>query len=160
MAAVYLDAERDWGEDIAGAALRDVLEREGYRDKVAWVPGEWWDERSGEGAFVKTHVREDGLGLLQREKVLADVEARKDVVGREVVPGKQEVEAFWSLVGEARSVLDAAKDKEDEVVEEIKELRDVVESRTWEIRALLEAIDKLKERLGLGDLIGFESKVE
>lgn len=124
--------------------------------------GMWWRGRGIEIRLLG--CRGSGgvgrMGILERERVLGDVEGRKDEVSVGVVPGREEVEAFWGLVGEARSVLDAAKERKDEVGEEMKELRDVVELRTWDIRALLAAIERLKERLGLGDFIGYESKVD
>lgn len=160
MATVYLDPQREWGEDVAGTALRAVVEREEYRDKVVWVPWGWWDGEAA--AFVKSWASEGGLGLLAREKVLTEVEDRMDDDdnddGLDVVPKREAVEAFWKLVGEARLVLDVAK--KSAFQEEMRELRDVVELRTWDIRALRWAIENLKERLGLGDIVGFESVVE
>ena len=81
-----------------------------------------------------------------------------------MIPSKEEVEAFWGLVGEVRLVLEAAKEREHEhghgeAEEVMRDLRDVVESRTWDIRALRSAMNALKERLGLGDIVGFESVI-
>lgn len=162
MAAVYLDPQQDWGDKITGAALRDVFEREGYRDKVLWVPGQWWDGK--DAVVVKPHVSEGGRGLVEIEKALETAEEGFRVRGKETYPNKEEVGMFWKLVAEARLVLDAAKEREHEdggegFVQEVMELRHVVELRTWDIRALMSAIDTVKEKLGVGDIVGFESVV-
>ncbi|KAH7406961.1 hypothetical protein DE146DRAFT_778560 [Phaeosphaeria sp. MPI-PUGE-AT-0046c] len=162
MAAVYLEPQREWGSDVAGAALREVLEREEYRDKVAWLPAQWWDRR--DAVFVKPRLREGGLGLLDMEKVLENAEEGFQIDEAEVYPSKGGVEAFWNMVGEARLVLETAEEKKHESgevgsVQETRELRDVVELKTSDISALRSAIAALKESSGLGDIVGFESVI-
>jgi hypothetical protein len=41
MGAVYDAPDREWGSDIVGAAMREVLKRQEWRQNGVWVPREW-----------------------------------------------------------------------------------------------------------------------
>jgi hypothetical protein len=41
MGAVYDAPDREWGSDIVGAAMREVLKRQEWRQNSVWVPREW-----------------------------------------------------------------------------------------------------------------------
>jgi hypothetical protein len=153
MAGVYLDPERDWGKDIAGAALQDVLGRDRYRDKVVWLPGAWWN---GTGAvFVKPGVRR----VMEVEKMLGEM--RKEI-SREVFPGPEEVREYWDAIVEARRVLGEARERghthwEGEFVEEVGNVKYWVEERTWDTEGLKRCVGVLKGKMGIGEVVGFEA---
>jgi hypothetical protein len=41
MSAVYDVSNREWGSDIVGTAMREVLKRQEWRQNGVWVPREW-----------------------------------------------------------------------------------------------------------------------
>jgi hypothetical protein len=99
MSSVYEDSDRDWGSDIAGAAMQGMLEREEWRDKVVWVPREWWN-----AMFVVVN------GQLELEDMLEKME-KEGGEGIAVYSSGQEVDGFWEKVSEAKQVLVGAKDR-------------------------------------------------
>ncbi|EAT90222.1 hypothetical protein HBH56_059530 [Parastagonospora nodorum] len=147
VAAVHVDARRDWGKDIVGAALQYVLEQDEYRDKVVWQPGKWYD---GAGAaFMQVKGLLVMRGVMQR--VYAPVEE---------VPSKDEIGEFWDTFRNATLVLREAGYRghtsvQGEFAVWVRALKEWVELRTWDVEGIRERMEVLKGKLGIGDIIGY-----
>lgn len=148
VASVHVDAKRDWGKDVVGAALQYVLERDEYRDEVVWQPGAWYD---GVGAaFMQVN------GLEKMHEAMG----RKHAVVEEV-PSKHEVGEFWDTFRNATLVLREAGYRghtsvEGELAVWVRGLKEWVELRTWGVEGIRERMEVLKGKLGIGDIIGYE----
>jgi hypothetical protein len=164
VAAVYLSLEREWGDDLVGAALRHVLEKEWYRDNVVWLPREWWN--GTEAVFVKPWARSPAAKLLETEKVLKGLDGgSKNLAKSAVYPGLEERKGYWDTITEARRLLIEAKERghthrEGEYREEVGNVKEWVEMRTWDTEGLRRNVGLLKEKLGIGEIIGFEAVVD
>jgi hypothetical protein len=151
VAAVHVDARRDWGKDIVGAALQYVLEQDEYRDKVVWQPVKWYD---GVGAAF-LQVR----GLL----VMREVMQRAYAPAGEV-PSKDEFGEFWDTFRNATLVLREAGYRvhtsvQGEFAVWVRALKERVELRTWDVEGIRERMEVLKGKLGIGDIIGYEMNI-
>jgi hypothetical protein len=140
MSSVYEARDADWGADIAGTAMQRVLERDEWRGRGVWVPREW---------FVGA---EDGLENISKEQ-------RE---GWEVYPRQQEINEFWGKVHEAKQVLGEAKDRgctseSGGFEEEVQDLKDAVELWSWDIEGMGRKMERLKEVLGIGEIVGVEA---
>jgi hypothetical protein len=159
MSAVYEQPERDWGADIVGSVMRDVLEREEWRDKVVWMPREWWD---GHGAVFR-QLRDCVEGLLEMDDILRESESEREVE-KEAYPSRGKVDRFWNNVVEAKQVLTEAKDRgysseNGEYWQEIRDVKDAVELWTWDVEGMRRKVKALKEMLGIGEVVGFETVI-
>jgi hypothetical protein len=95
MAAVYDAPERDWGSDIEGKAMQEVLQREEWREKGVWVPREWW-----EVGFRRVE------GVVEMEDMLTELEEqernKEEIL--EIYTSGEEVGSFWDGMVEAKQV--------------------------------------------------------
>jgi len=161
MAAVYNDPDRDWGADTVASSLQYVLEKREYRDKVLYQPADWFN---GTGAiFSQPWAPTPAKRLLKMKKELQGL-VRAGRCGQKVFPNGVLVSKFWDTVTEAKRVLNAAKDRghtedEGEFKDEVRALKYNVEARTWDIEGIRVGLEKLKARLGIGELVGFEAVV-
>lgn len=146
-----------WSGDVLGATLQYMLEEEkfGLRHKVLCLPGEWFN---GTGAVFKqpwgpTPV----MQLLEAHKLLESKEGEG-----EPYPGTTEVKAFWSTVTETKRVLNEAKDRGHTEIsgafqEEVRDLKDAVEIRAWDVDDVRVGVARLKAKLKIGEVVGFEA---
>jgi hypothetical protein len=153
LSAVYDASERDWGSDIVGKAMQEVLEREEWREKVVWVPREWW-----EVGFKRVE------GVLEVEDVLGKLEeqGRNKEETLEMYPSEEEVGGFWNGVVEAKQVLVEAMDKgyakeDGEFAQEYRDVKDAVELWTWDLEGMKRKVEILKEVMHIGEVIGYEA---
>jgi hypothetical protein len=142
MSSVYEARDGDWGSDITGAAMQGVLEREEWTGRGVWVPREW---------FIRA---DDGLGKIRKEQG----------EGWEVYPRQQEVDNFWNKINEAEQVLVEAKDRgytseSGGFEEEIGDLKDAVELWSWDVEGMGRKMERLKEVLGIGEIVGRKAVV-
>jgi hypothetical protein len=158
LAAVYEQGpDGEWGADGVAGALGVVFEREAYRDKVVYQPVEWYDGLCA--VFVWSKVRGSVEGLIEMESVMDSVR-RND----KVCPSEQEVNEFWGALVEAKQVLSEARDRgytseEGDSKDEVREVRYWVEVRSWDSEGVRRSVEKLKEKLGIGEVEGFEMVV-
>jgi len=160
LAAPFTEPGRQWGKDVSASTLQYVLEEEKYgmRDKVVYQPAEWYNETSA--VFTQIWGESQVLQLLEVEKELRRISEQKTT--SEPYPNKAEIDTFWARVTEAKRMLNEARDRghteqEGEFQEEIRWLKYAVEARAWDAEGLREAVERLKARLGIGQVIGFES---
>jgi hypothetical protein len=166
LAAPFTEPERNWGSDVAASTLQYVLEEEKYgvRDKVVYQPAEWFNgTAAGTGAvFTQPCAKTQVLQLLKVRKNIEQMQTGGGGGEYEAYPSTEEVEAFWATVTEAKRVLNEAKDRghterDGEFQEEVRELKEAVEVRTWDVEGLKEVVEWLKGRLGIREVVGFES---
>jgi hypothetical protein len=154
MSAVYEEPNREWGPDIGGAAMREVLERQGWRQNVLWVPREWW---SNEGVMFK---RVDGV--VETDEVLSEGEEKEEEDVTTVRPAEDEAEGFWHGVLEAKQVLVEARDRgyakdDGEFAQEYMDVKDTAELWTWDLNGLRKKVKSLKQAMHIGEMIGYEA---
>ena len=160
MAAVHSEPTRDWGKDIVGATLQYVLEKEEYRDKVVYQPASWFNVTAA--VFTQLWGLSRVEGVLGIESTLSRDKKTLDV--RESYPGTEEVKMFWDTVTEAKHVLNEAKDRghaeeKGEFRDEVRAVKYCVEISTWDVEGMRRNVEVLKARLGVGEIIGFETVV-
>lgn len=134
--------------------LNNVLRREEYREKVLRQAGEWYFEGKG-GVFARPSGR-NKIDKLIDVKELLD---QPPNVSGEQYPNEREVKDYWDMVVAAKQAITPARDRGEEGREEVRELKEVVEGRTWAEEGMKRGVDVLKGVLGLGEVVGWEAAV-
>jgi hypothetical protein len=146
--------------DIAALSLQNVLETDVYKDKVIYQPKQWYfDYRNA--AFIQ-HWGETEVEILLRVKETLEIFRTDDARGWAEVSFETEMGEWWDLVMEARQVLGEAKDRgltseQREFGEKVKELKDAVEMRAWDLGGLMKSVEGLKVNLGIGEVVGIKA---
>jgi hypothetical protein len=166
LAAPYTDPEREWGKevDVVAATLQFVLEKAEYRSKVLYQPAEWYN---GTGAvFTQPWAASPVEKLHKIRKLLMNLNSYTAQADLEQGPhpSAADVELFYATIAEAKHVLNEARNRghteeAGEFVEEVRVLRYAIEARSWDVERLRVGLEKLKARLGIGEVVGFEAVV-
>lgn len=158
MAAVYNDeiSEDIQGDDLSGRALQHILSQPPYRDKIIYIPADWFNHTTA--LFTQPYSPTPIQRLLAISPLHASQEAQ------EAYPSPGEVEAFWTTLKDAELVLSEARERghtEDtgDFKEEVRNVRYLVDVRSWGIESLREEVERLKARLGIGEVVGYEAVV-
>jgi hypothetical protein len=154
MNAVYDAPKREWGGNVMGAAMQEVLEREEWREHVVWVAREW---RSGKGAMFKRVE-----GVVEMDEVLSQLEMKVKEAVTAVFPAEDDFEGFWHGVLEAKQVLVEARDRgyakdDGEFAQEYRDVKDTAELWTWDLNGLRKKVESLKQAMHIGEMIGYET---
>lgn len=160
LSAVLLDPNRSWGSDVAGTALSDVLRREEYSEKVLWQSAEWYFSDNSSTAFTRPSGGNQIDKLIDMQKLLD----RPQPSLAQVHPAEVKVKEYWDMVVEAKQTLSAARDRghtseEGDWQEEVRQLKNALEMRTWNVEKVRAWVEELKGVLMLGEIVEWEAVV-
>lgn len=160
MSAVYESAAagQDGGSDVVSSALQGVLEQDVNRKTVLYQPAGWYNGTEAAPHALFTQPSSPDVSsmrnLLAMEDFLSAPPPDSSTLERASARLAREAEVFWATVAEARRVLNVAKEKgqtEDkgDLQGPVRETREWVEMRVWEVEDVGRRVAELKDGLGI-----------
>ncbi|KAG9381380.1 Glycosyltransferase family 34 protein [Pyrenophora tritici-repentis] len=148
MAAMYNGPPSDNGK-VLDTSLQYVLEKDEHREHALFQPASWYN--STFSLFQQPYLPTQAHRIIFLSDALSTSFPLADK-DHKLFPDDEAVNVFWDAVAEARRVLDEAKEKgqtaeKGEWWKVVRETRDWVELRAWNVQEVRRRVAVLREGL-------------